>query len=206
MRPSCRNDISRNDRSWKPSWPDFRTVGVRQARPPPLAESRRTLVAGPRGAQSCRSLPVNCPPLQWKLRKEDLCPGCWKIWRPGFGDRRPAANGKAPRLGRVANHVSFRLPAVSLEILWKGRLQVLLIDSNYGMRSLPLKNMSTHWRQPCFNSSIGSVVEPHQRFIAVPVPTLENLGSVSGSSSRIQTYFNNNFTQNLAFSMWSSIV
>jgi hypothetical protein len=170
MRPFRRNDISRNDRSWKPSWPDSRTVGVRQARPPPLPGSRRTLLAGPRGArscrsllaglrgaqscrtllaeprgaQSCRSLPVSCPPHQCRLKKEDHCPGCWRTWRPGFGDRRPAANGKAPRQGRLANHVSFRLPAVSLEILRKGRLQVLLIDSNYGMRSLPLKNMSTH--------------------------------------------------------------
>ncbi len=130
MRPFRRNDINRNDRSWKPSWSGSRTVGVRQARPPPLAGSRRTLLAGPRGAQSCRSLLAeprgaqscrsllaSCPPLQWRLRKEDLCPGCWKIWRPGFGDRRPAANGKAPRQGRVANHVSFQLPAVSLEIL-----------------------------------------------------------------------------------------
>jgi hypothetical protein len=86
-------------------------------------------VAGPRGTQSCRSLPVNCPPHQWRLRKEDPCPGCWKIWRPGFGGRRPAANGKAPRQDRVANHVSFRLPAVSLEILLKGRLHVLPADS-----------------------------------------------------------------------------
>jgi hypothetical protein len=130
MDPSCRNDINRNDRSWKPSWSDFRTAGVKQARPPPLAGSRRPLVAGPigtqscrsllagpRGAQSCRSLLASCPPHQWRLRKEDHCPGCWKIWRPGFGDRRPAANGKAPRQGRLANHVSFQLQAVSLEIL-----------------------------------------------------------------------------------------
>ncbi len=149
MCPFLRNDISRNDRSWKPSWSDFRTVGVRQARPPPLPGSRRTLLAGPigaqscrsllaeprgaqscrsllaepRGAQSCRSLPESCPPRQWRQRKEDHCPGCWRTWRPGFGDRRPAANGKSRRQGRVANHVSCQLPAVSLEILWKGRLQ-----------------------------------------------------------------------------------